>query len=145
MSFTKAKTTDIVKDYLNARLLEIAKIRHTKNHNTNDENYTDVVIRQGWTYKQGANADELEIDVNIGMTYDDYPIISATCIGIRATTSGAPTGPEDFDILALPGVIIDSIVTSHSTIKLHLTRGTGANLLSTEYYGVSWITIGKKV
>jgi hypothetical protein len=144
MAFITATTSDIVRGFINDRLLEIAKVRHRKNHNANDENYTNVVIRQGWTYIAGADADETEIHIPVGITYDDYPTALAISIGLKETVSGAPTNPHDFDTWVDPPVVIQVGIFAKDEIYIHMKRTDGSNLVSTEYYGVSWMTIGKK-
>lgn len=144
MSFEKAKTTHIAKDFINDRLSEIGKARHRKNHNTNDENYTDIVIRQGWTYIPGDGTPGFEEAVGIGITYDDYPTIFTNCIGMRLVTSGPPANPGDFNFLP-PTLIITSAQTAvKNEFTLQAQIRDGSAFSASYYYGFSWIAIGQK-
>jgi hypothetical protein len=134
----------IIKDFLNDTIKWIGKIRHRRNHETDDENYINPVVRIGWTYLQGDNSGSITIPVTYGITFNDYPILFASVLGRRLVSGGAPTGIEDIisGILGYVSLNIHSIIKTQGSVTLY--KEDPLTFTDDSYYAIAWIAIGKK-
>jgi hypothetical protein len=143
MTLPLATSEAIMRNFSNDLIKWIGKIRHRRNHETDDENYINPVVRIGWAYLQGDWTPDILINPSYGITFDDYPIFLGQALGRRPTNEGPPTDINDFNQDAESPIYV--MANSHQKDQGYIyLGGTGPVFSGNYYYGAVWIAIGKK-
>lgn len=105
----------------------------------------NVLIQVGFDYIIGAGADHLTETITFPTAYTSAPLVFVTGLNARATTSGAPDTPDDFDVLITANCLSATAVNiTTSGFDISLARSDSGTFTNNNNYGYSWLAIGAK-
>jgi len=155
-SWTSQATENLnILNYVDAMLPKLGKFFHRQRHTTNIEDYGNIVVRSGWTYKQGNDTQSLVWeDIPYGITYDEgrmhppieeegTPLIILSSGPKRLVSEGPPAKLSDMKgATEWPeGKYPYKIGLTTFNARLQIEHDLYSSLY---YYGLLWIAIGKK-
>jgi hypothetical protein len=111
-----------------------------RQNNTTNTAVSNQLEQHGWGYVAGVAATQVADNVTFPVPFDDVPIVIVTPCGAKATSGGAPTGPDSFNLGVNTFVNTQNISTTGVTVRIC----SPANMSTANNYGYTWRATGTK-
>lgn len=139
MESPEFKTLGITQEDVDTKLQPF--IYNVQNNVTEILNATGLMIDTGWGYKQGVAAQNMSNTVNFSVVFKELPYtVLVSPLGVSDNT---PTLISDFILTGNNEAVVANDIT-RSGFNISLITVDAANFDANDYYGYSWLAIGKK-